>query len=237
MDARLGNLVNTMLKPLRNRVYNIVSRAVLEMANDSKKMQALKVAVLAGENRDDVEYFQDYGFTSVPLPGAEALVVCPQGNREHMIAVKVGNRTVRLKDLAEGEVAIYTDEGDKIHLKRGNNIEVVAATKVLVTTPEAEFSGNVKIQGNLTVIGTSLMTLAVTMKNTLTVDLTATIKGLLSALGYSGLAGAPVSSAVDITTTANMTGGGTDFATIKTTYNGHTHPETGVTTTAPNEQL
>lgn len=138
MREQVQNMVQAMLKPIRSRVYNIVSRAVLEAANDSGKMQVLKVGVLAGENRGDVENFQDYGFTSVPKAGAEAIVLCPQGNREHMIAVKVGDRTVRLKGLAEGEVAVYDDQGNKIHLKTGGTIEVLAATKLDVNAPLVE---------------------------------------------------------------------------------------------------
>ncbi len=134
----INSAFQAMIKPLRDRVYNIVSRGVLEMANDSEGMQVLKAKLLAGENREDIEYFQDYGFTSVPLEDAEVLVVCPQGNREHMIAVKVGDRTVRLKGLAKGEVAVYTDEGDKIHFKRGGIVEILAATKLDINAPLVE---------------------------------------------------------------------------------------------------
>lgn len=138
MREQMSDMISSMLKPLRNRVYNIVSRAVLEAANDSGQMQVLKLSVLAGENPDDVEHFQEYGFTSRAKAGAECLIVCPQGNREHMIAVKVGDRTVRLKALKEGEVAVYDDQGNKIHLKVGGTIEIVAATKLDVNTPLIE---------------------------------------------------------------------------------------------------
>lgn len=153
MMREIRKTFDMMIRPVRARIYNIVSRGVLELAKDGEGMQMLKAALLADENRDDIEYFQDYGFTSRPKAGAEALVVCPQGNRDHMIAVKVADRRFRLKDLQNGEVAIYTDEGDKIHFKRGNNIEVVAATKVIITCPESEFSGNVTIKGNATIEG------------------------------------------------------------------------------------
>jgi phage baseplate assembly protein V len=127
---QLRKAMERAIRPLKSRVYNIVARAVVTAINDSGKMQVIKVSALAGEDKDSIEYFQDYGFTSVPKTGAEAVIVCPQGNRDHMIAVKVGDRTVRLKGLQEGEVAVYTDEGDKIHFKRGGTVQVVAATKV-----------------------------------------------------------------------------------------------------------
>jgi len=120
----LRDFVTQMIKPLRNRVVNMISRAVVESIDDSMKMQIAKVSLLAGENRSGVERFQDYGFTSYPKAGAEGLAVCPQGNREHVILIKVDDRRFRLKALAEGEVALYTDEGDKIHLKRGGKIVV-----------------------------------------------------------------------------------------------------------------
>lgn len=138
MREMIREAFSILIEPLRSRVYNIVSRGVLELAKDTEGMQVLKAAILADENRDDIEYFQDYGFTSVPKAGAEALVICPQGNRDHMIAVKVADRRFRLKGLAEGEVALYTDEGDKIVFKRGGTIEVVAATKLEVKSPLVE---------------------------------------------------------------------------------------------------
>lgn len=136
--TQLTNMIAAMMRPLRNRVYMMISRAVVEMARDTEGMQVLKATVLAGEDRDDIERFQNYGFTSVPLKGSEALVLCPAGNREHMIAVAVDNRTLRLKGLEEGEVAIYTDEGDKIHIKRGGTIEVISAAKVHLSAPAVE---------------------------------------------------------------------------------------------------
>lgn len=133
--TQISRMIEAMVKPLRNRIYMIVSRAVVEMAKDTAGMQTLKATILAGEDRDGIERFQNYGFTSVPLGGSEAVVICPSGNREHMIAVVVDDRRYRLKGLVDGEVAIYTDEGDKIHIKRGGMIEVLAAGEVHVNTP------------------------------------------------------------------------------------------------------
>ena len=123
-------MIGQALRPLRNRVYMLISRAVIEMAKDEKGMQYLKLSAMAKEDRDDVERFQNYGFTSVPKEGAEAIVLCPQGNREHMVAIVVDDRRYRLKGMAEGEVAMFTDEGDVIHIKRGGHIEIKAADKV-----------------------------------------------------------------------------------------------------------
>jgi len=209
-------IFSQLIEPIRSRVYNIVSRGVIELAKDTEGMQVLKAAILADENRDDIEYFQDYGFTSVPLAGAEALIVCPQGNRDHMIAVKVADRRFRLKGLTAGEVALYTDEGDKIVFKRGNKIEVVAATKVTLTTPLAEFSADVIIKGNLDVDGNE------TVKGDEIVKGTSAVTGAITSLASvtaPAVTGSATVSGPSIVAATSLTVAGEEL----NDYKNHTH--------------
>lgn len=146
---------------LQQRVMLMVSRATLKQTNDGTKMQASQIGVLDEETRDDVERFQNYGFTSHPHAGAEAAVVFAGGNRDHGMILAVDDRRYRVKGLAQGEVAIYTDEGDKIVLKRGkvveittNTLRVNAATKVEINSPTVEMNGqnftaNMSVSANL----------------------------------------------------------------------------------------
>ena len=89
-----------------------------------------------GEEFTDREHFKHYGFTSRPPKGAEAIVL-KQGNVIFIIAED--DRRYRLQ-IEEGEVALYTDEGDKIHLKRGNVIEIKAASRCVINSPSVELS-------------------------------------------------------------------------------------------------
>ncbi len=108
----------------------------------------------------DREYFQHYGFTSRPLEGAEAIII-REGN--HLVMIASDDRRYRIA-LEEGEVALYTDEGDYVHFKRGGKIEVlagakvkatapeveiIASTKITMTAPLAEISGNLQVGGNI----------------------------------------------------------------------------------------
>lgn len=142
-----------VMRPLAQRVQLMVARAVVQLVNDASTMQGLQVSLLADELRSDVERFQNYGFTSHPKPGAEAVVVCVAGSRDHPIVVAIDDRRYRLVGLAQGEVAIYTDEGDHIVIKRGGTVEILAATKVDVRTPLVECSGNLVVRGTLQVDG------------------------------------------------------------------------------------
>lgn len=111
--------------PLHRRIGMVVTRGVVELVNNQLKCQGLQLAIMADEVSDDkLEHFEHYGFTSVPFVGAEAVVLSPGGDRANAIAVCVTDRRHRPTDLAEGEVAIYTDEGKQVHCKRGGQVHV-----------------------------------------------------------------------------------------------------------------
>lgn len=151
------------LKALHSRVMLTVARTVVSLVDDSKKLQALQLQLLKREIRENVERFQNYGYTSKPHPGAEAVVVFVGGNRDHGLCIAVDDRRYRVQGLQDGEVAIYTDEGDKIYLKRNREIEVTtlnltinATDKVEINTqllevnaPLSTFSGNTEAAGNV----------------------------------------------------------------------------------------
>lgn len=199
-------LLSTLLRQIQQRVRLMVGRAVLALVDDTTKLQTLQVALLAGEVRDG-ERFQNYGFTSHPLPGAEAVVVFPGGNRDHPIIVAVDDRRHRKTGLSSGESAMYHHEGDYIKLKNGRIIEVVAgtkldvtapevnvvaSTKVTMTTPEAEITGNLTVGGNTAVVGNA------------TVGGTTVVTGALSSL----------------VSVADPTG---TMQAMRSVYNSHTH--------------
>lgn len=128
---------------LKRRIYMLVGRAVLEAVKDDKNRQFVQVKMLAGEVKADVERIQQYGFTSNPLPGAQAVVFCVSGNRDHPVVLAVDDPRYRKTGLQPGEVAIYTDEGDFIQIKRGGEILIKAATKVRMETPLLEVTGDI----------------------------------------------------------------------------------------------
>jgi len=111
-----------------------------------------------GETFTNREYFQHYGFTSRPHPGAETIFI-QEGN--HIIAVASDDRRYRLA-IEEGEAALYSDEGDHVLLKRGRVIEVEtemllikASTKVRFETPLIETTGQVTAEGTITDLSAS----------------------------------------------------------------------------------
>lgn len=133
----------------------LLARGTVVLANSATKLQSLQMRLTAGEVNDDMEHFEPYGFTSHPLAGAEGIAAFLGGDRSHAIVLVVADRRYRLKALAPGEVAIYTDEGDKIHFRRGRIIDIEtatlnirASTAVNIDTPSLNQTGKIVSEGD-----------------------------------------------------------------------------------------
>jgi phage baseplate assembly protein V len=138
-----ASLFDRLAAPLKHRIAMMVSRAIVTLVEDTGGIQALQLAALDGELLEGAERFQDYGFTSVPFPDAEAVVVFPGGLRSHPLIVACGDRRYRLKGLQGGEVAIYDDQDQAVILKR-EGIRVQSPLKVEIEAPEVTLTATTK---------------------------------------------------------------------------------------------
>jgi len=127
--------VQKHLRPLARRVSMMAGRAIVRLITDGDAVQLLQLGALADETLDQVEHVQPYGMTSYPKPGAEAIVLALGGVRGRTVVIMVGDRRFRLKTLVEGEVALYDDQGQVVHLKR-DRVKLSSPTLVEVDAPE-----------------------------------------------------------------------------------------------------
>lgn len=114
----IASIVKSATAALTRKVALMIMRGTIGNANDDEKCQILQVALNADELRDDVEHFQEYGFTASPPNDSEVLTVSLGGNRAHTIAICVQDRTVRPTGMAKGDVALYTTAGILAYLDR-----------------------------------------------------------------------------------------------------------------------
>jgi phage baseplate assembly protein V len=249
-------MIEKYIGPLKRRVLQSVARAVITAIADDKGLQKLQVELLADELHSNVDRVQNYGFTSAPLPGAEGVFLSVGGSREHGVIIAVDDRRYRLKPLAPGEVALYTDEGDKIHFKRGNKIEInsgaeinlIAASKVTVTAPDATVTctnATVTASTKATVTAPEIDLTAATKVQATTPLLN--VSGVISCSGIATGGGVAtpgnatingsLSATGDVSAAGDVEDGAGSMQEMRDTYNTHTHPETGVTTGAPNEPM
>lgn len=122
-------------------------------------IQRVNAAVWGDGTIENRELIQHYGFTSRPQAGAEVIFIRQGGQ---FIAIGSDDRRYRIA-LEEGELALYDDLGQVVHLTREGvvvsspkkisatapTVEVIAEVKVTMTTPLLEVSGNIQAGGDV----------------------------------------------------------------------------------------
>ncbi len=155
-----------MIDPIRRQIERALGsvrhafRAVISLVGSGAGVQLAQAEGLAGESLQGVEVFQHYGLTSNPPAGSMAIVLPLGGKTAHGVVIATEHGSYRLAGLASGEVALYTDEGDSVVLRRGNVIEVstqtlriTAPAGVEIDTPTLTVTGQIVGQGGLAISG------------------------------------------------------------------------------------
>lgn len=204
-------------------LIDFMARGTVSAADGQRKMRVLQCKFLAGETRDGLEHFEPYGLTSEPLTDGmpEALALFFDGDRSHGVVVCVADRRYRLK-VEPGEVAIYDDIGQKVHLTRSG---------IEVSTPH-NLTATVGGDASVVVSGSTMLTCPMVTIDAQTVHLTGAliVDGAIVGTGgltVSGGSGASVTGS--ITVSDDVMAGGISLMT-------HTHgcPQGG-NTTPPNQ--
>lgn len=130
------------IEPWKRKVNGMLVKAVVELISDGTELQLVKVN-LGSQVQSGVDRIGEYGLTSRPSEGAQAVVLFIEGRRDNPVVVGIDDGRYRVKLDADGEVALYSRFGNKIVMKADGGIEA---------TPAA--GQKFIINGNLDVIGT-----------------------------------------------------------------------------------
>ncbi|NVK28809.1 MAG: phage baseplate assembly protein V [Flavobacteriia bacterium] len=134
------DMVNSLVRKIRR----LAGRALIRRVRYANKIRYFQVQQEGGMPLDNVEHIEPFGFTSHPLPNAEAVVLAFNGNGSNSVAIMAGDQRYRLV-IDEGEAAIYNHHGDKVYLKKDRTISVEAATKVELVTPHTHMTGKLTV--------------------------------------------------------------------------------------------
>ncbi|ELF4899504.1 phage baseplate assembly protein [Salmonella enterica] len=197
-------------------------RILIGATDSAAAVQRTQAQGIGNENLRGIELFQQYGFTSHPLPGTMGIVLPLGGVSSHSIVIATEHGAYRLKSLQPGEVALYTDEGAKIVLKRGKLIEADCETFRVNCTG---FEVNCKQAAvNCDTWATSATDSASFTTPELSTSEKLTAQGLISGNGgmsVKGGEGSRFEGNLDQTGGSFTTDG--DVSTAKVSLNGHRH--------------
>lgn len=186
--ASLTDLIVRVTAPLRDRIALTVGRCALKAMDDAGNLQVVKVKALAGEVMDEVEVLGHWGLASAAPDGSEGVLVCVGGIRSHPLVIATEHRKLRLKELEGGEVAIYDDQGQVVHLKR-DGIDVVSKGNLTAL-----------VEGETTLIGQAGLTATVAGAAKITAGAEADIQaGGAASLKAGGTVSIEAAGKLDIT--------------------------------------
>jgi len=157
----------------KTRMLMGTAPALITAIDDSGPISKVQVRINdTPEIVDGVPVMQFYGISTIAPVESDATGLFITGQRANPIIIGTNNQKARLRDQKPGEVAIFTDEGDKITFNRGNKINVVskdtvnvtpqnnfsvdtkdatikASDKIKLDTPLVEITGNLKVDGTI----------------------------------------------------------------------------------------
>lgn len=126
------------MRKIELRLLNMIARSIVTKTIDDGP-QLSSMTVSEGDDYREVERIQNYGFTALPGPNGDGLVVFPTGSREYPLLISVDHPEFR-KKMAEWEAAIYTKFGTHVHLKADGSIDVNATQSLDMKSVKANLN-------------------------------------------------------------------------------------------------
>ena len=131
----------------------MMAKMVRGVISEVKEGQIKRFSATGRENEtfQNREFIQQYGFTSRPPVGAEAVLI-NEGN--HILMIGTDDRRYRVA-VEGGEVAIYSQYGQRIVMKANGEIHINGP---IVLTGNLTMTGNLAVTGDVTATGTIIDT-------------------------------------------------------------------------------
>ncbi len=155
MSELMKRYIDRELAPVRRRLRSMANRAQVTGVVESLQRQNLQLQIENDEAVDDIERFQNYGMTSYPPVGSEAVVMALKGSLDQRIAVAVEKKDLRPKG-EQNDVIVYHAEGHQIRLTSSGQI-IITATDVIfeaansftIISPETLIQGPLHVTGGI----------------------------------------------------------------------------------------
>lgn len=102
------DILPRLFEPIRRRIALMIRRAVIDIVNDDNPVQTMQLKCFRNECRQGVERIQEYGYSSVPPAGGQAVMACVDGECGHELVIATDDRRYRPRERKSGDVMIYT---------------------------------------------------------------------------------------------------------------------------------
>ncbi|QOT75050.1 phage baseplate assembly protein V [Cupriavidus basilensis] len=148
------------LEALGARVRMLVGRGRITTGNDAGGVQQQQVQLADVETGDNRPRVAEFGFTSMPPTGSDAVVVFLSGDRSAGVIIGTNHQASRPRNLKPGETMVFSLDGKCVYLsdagivveakgqdvtvREAATVTVEASTEIIAKTPLLKCSGDIQ---------------------------------------------------------------------------------------------
>lgn len=153
MSNAFYRYVDKAVSRIKRRIISMITRAIVVDVIEDLQRQAIQITGESNESGDNIERFQQYGFSSVPPADSEAIIAALKGNLAQRVALAVEKKELRPQGDSL-DVFIYHAEGHSIQLTKDGKCIISVTDAILEATSSFTIiSPETLIQGPLHVTG------------------------------------------------------------------------------------
>ena len=124
----------------------MLRRASVAEIDATGSQHLAKLRGLKGEELDKVPRIKEFGFSSRPPAGAEAMILALGGRSDRAMVLGIDHKDHGPRDLGVGHTAIYDGHGNMVSLVQ-KEIRIVGAASVTIKSPVIILDGLVRLGG------------------------------------------------------------------------------------------
>ena len=110
-------------------IRGLISRGTVEGIDDEQAMQQMRIALQEGHNPTQIEHWQTYGISFLPLQGSEVISFAVNGSRDHLVVMPAADPRYRVKNMQPGDMAVHDHRGQMAYFGP-NGVRVVSDRRV-----------------------------------------------------------------------------------------------------------
>lgn len=131
----------SLIESLMAKLRLMVGRCVISASRYKNGELLADIELVAGERRRNVEFLQQFGFSSRPNGEVEGVALFVGGSRDNGVVIATRGECPSLE---EGEVRVHSPFGSSITLKKDGSIELATNSNKFRFVGDIEATGEVK---------------------------------------------------------------------------------------------
>lgn len=139
--VELVKLIKKAINALNRQQAESLRLGKLLLIKDGKT-ERLQLKTVGGDVVDNAAFLEPYGLSAKPKADGNSLglILAVNGNPANTVVLAIHNRELRFKGLKDGEVALYDEFGNYVHLQKNGNMKICCPNKIFATCKELELN-------------------------------------------------------------------------------------------------